>query len=71
MGAEGRRALTVVVFGIIGIILSIAEQVAYDNNYVFTAYIDQITVTLVGVQVMTIVLALLVGVIVAILVIQD
>jgi hypothetical protein len=71
MGADGRRGLVIFVFGVIGILMVAMEQMSYDNNYVLPAYIDNVTVTLVGVQVLTIVFALLLGVIFALIVIKD
>lgn len=61
------RGLIVLFFGILGIVMAAIEQIAADNNYVINEYFGG-AVSLVGVQILTIVAALLIGIIVAVVV---
>jgi len=52
--------LIILVCGILGLLVSFVEQIAYDNDWILTQYITEAAM-LPGLQILTIVIWLLVG----------
>ena len=64
MGSSWRGPFIVFVFAIIGFIMALIEQMAYDNSYILNQYITSASM-LQGLEIITIVVALLVGSVIA------
>ena len=65
MDNDVTRGLIVFIFGAIGVIVAYLEQIAYAGGYLVDEYTTG-SITLPDLQIMTIVLILLIGVIVAV-----
>lgn len=65
MRSDVSRGLIVLLFGLLGVVLAYIEQIAYESGYVINEFITG-SVTIAGVQILTIVVALLIGVIFAV-----
>ena len=62
-GNAATPALIMFVMGIIGLFIAVVEQIAYDQNYVITKAVE--AGELPGLQILTIVLFLIIGAILA------
>lgn len=60
-----RRGIVVLCFGVLGVILAAIEQLLIDNGWLLDEYIAE-SVTAADLQIVTILLAFLVGVLVAV-----
>lgn len=60
MGSAARAGGIVLVFGILGFLLALIEQMAYDSGYLLNLYITD-AAQLPGLQIITIIIGLLFG----------
>jgi hypothetical protein len=64
MSSSAKPGMIILVCGLLGLIMAAIEQVAYDNEWVLTVYITDAS-QLPGFQIITIVLFLLIGAVIA------
>lgn len=64
MGSPARAGLLIFVFGIMGFLMALIEGMAYDNGYLLTMYLSSAD-QLPGLQIVTIIMALLIGCVLA------